>query len=160
EGPTLSAAVDDSRGTVVVSVSGSQHDWENQLLAYDLEARRVIWEKSSDFIPLGAQANRALLGKGTQSTLDRVSDGDELGKIHGTTWVGEDGVALRVRSHEICRWDLDSGHDLWSVDRGIGGTADVVVRRDSVAYLVADGIQRIDVRKGLGWSYTIRASRK
>ena len=168
--PILTAQVNESNGDLVIALrdrvtSGRGLTEETRelawLLGYDAQAHRVKWEKSSELLPITAQGNRVLLSKDRRrSSLSRIEDGQELVSIHGMPLVWSDRVALRVTEGEVYRWDLESGFDLWRTEREAQGPLDTVIRRDSVAYVVANGIQKIDLRDGTLWSYSAAASRK
>jgi len=171
DNPVLAAQIDESNGTLLVSVhSGAREKspsivepdaQESRLVAYDLRAHRIVWDKSSALIPIAAQRNRAILCKdGQHGTIIRVDDGRDLTQIDGTAVTWPDGVALAITDNDLSRWDLATGASVWTADREIGGNLDRVIRRDSVAYVVADGIQKIDLRHGPLWSYRVQASRK
>jgi outer membrane protein assembly factor BamB len=172
ERPIQSAQIDESDGILVAAMeetaqperfssTTTSDQPQARFVAYDLQAHRVKWEKVSPLLAMMTQGNRALLSERDQlADLISVEDGKKLADIHGMPIVWPDRVALRITDREVCRWDLESGLDLWRANRGTAGTFDSVIREDSVAYLIAEGIEKIDLEGGVLWSYAMRASRK
>jgi hypothetical protein len=170
DGVVKAAQVDGSTGNLLISVRGvdlvpttsivNQGMAQDVLLAYDLEAHHALWEKASTLLPVSAAGQRAVMRRGNDYTMLRVADGRELGDVDGEPFLWTDRVALGITSHEIRRWDPESGRDMWRADREVGGSLDQVIRQDTVAYLVANGIQKVDLRTGPVWSYAAKASRK
>ena len=171
DGPVVSAQIDDSSGILLVAIASNvvvdqrslfgAGTGQARLLAYDLQNHQIVWSKASTLVPVRAQGKRAILRKGAgPSSLISVEDGHELAKIDGNPLIWPDSVALAVGEKELGRWDLETGEDLWRAHLEIGGNIDDVIRRDSVAYVVADGIEKFDLRDGRLWSYSAPASRK
>ena len=164
-GEVKAARVDGSTGTLLISVHACVGNplfpvmARDGLLAYDLGTHRTLWEKPSTLVPVSAGGQRAVVRRGNDYTLLRLADGEELADLHGEPHLWTDRVALGITAREIRRWDLESGLDVWRADREVGGSLDAVIRRDTVAYLVANGIQKVDLRTGRLWSYSARASR-
>lgn len=169
DGVVKAAHVDGSTGNLLVSVRGGARLTssilslgmpQDALLAYDLDSHRTRWEKPSTLLPAGAGATRAVMLRNKAYSMLRVEDGEELGPVDGEPVLWTDRMALAITEHEIRRWDLESGRDLWRADREIGGSLDEVIRQDTVAYLVANGIQKVDLRTGPVWSYAGDGSRR
>ena len=173
--PVIAAQVDSSSGTLVATIA--VHYWpeeatddartlfrkemrETRVLTYDLRERKVAWEDSRRALPAVAVQRRALLQHaGKHVELIRLPDGRKLMDVLGDPYLWGDGVALRVTGGAIYRWNLFNLDDVWRAERAVRGPIDGVIRRDSVFYVIAEGIEKFDLDGRSLWSLSVPTHR-
>ena len=166
EDPIVDADVDSASGILLLFFPPRESEQRfvndvshKRLVAYDLSSRRVVWTDRREGDALTTLDHRALLFHGSSADLIQLKDGEKIGGLRAQTFLWTDGLFLGVTGGTITKWKLDDGSEVWSRERETGGSASEVIRRDSVAYLFAEGVQRIDLRDGSGWSYSMKANR-
>lgn len=136
----------------VRGIMGSERG-ARRLLAYDLSTREVRWRLPSERVPILAGLGHALLWGDGRGEVVSLRDGARIQSLRGRIFARTDGVVLLVTDDRVQRLDLATGELAWSVQRRVGGAVADVAWRDTVGFLIADGLQRIELRGGASWSY-------
>jgi outer membrane protein assembly factor BamB len=160
--PVIGADADSLTQSLIVGLDAQTRDvrgitWlergARRLLAYDLSARKITWESSGEGVPMATRSGHALLWEDDGGEIVSLHDGARVAALPGRSFARSDGTILSVTDDRVQRLDLATGEVVWSVRRRVRGIVGDIAWRDTVACLIADGLQCVELRGGASWSY-------